>query len=57
MLNTKMKYSEACHLKALINRSIASLEKSITEGTVTAARRKQLVAAHMSHLMVGFKRC
>jgi len=47
-----MKYLEACHLKALINRSITSLERSVTEGMITAAGRKWLVAAHMSHHVI-----
>jgi len=48
-LNIKMKYSEACHLKALINRSITTLERSIVEQMITTAGRKWLVAANMSH--------
>ena len=51
-LNIQMKYLEACQLKALIDRSITSLERSIAEGTITAARRKWLVSAHMSHHVI-----
>jgi len=44
-----MKYSEVCHLKALIDQSITSLEMSVVEGTITAASRKRLIATHVSH--------
>jgi len=47
-----MKYSEACHLKAIVDRSITSLERRVTEGIITAATRKSLVAAHMSHHVI-----
>ena len=44
-----MKYSEACHLKALIDQAITNLERKVIEGSITAAGRKRLIAAHISH--------
>ena len=47
-MHNTMKYSEACHLKAIINRAITNLEKKVVEGSITAAGRKRLIAAHIS---------
>jgi len=42
-----MKYSEACHLKAIIDSAIANLERKVVEDSITGASRKRLVAAHV----------
>jgi len=44
-----MKYSEVCHLKTIIDRAIANLERKVVEGSITAASRKRLVATHVRH--------
>jgi len=42
-----MKYLEACHLKTIIDWAIANLERKVVEGSITAARRKRLISAHV----------
>jgi len=49
-----MKYSQACQVKAIVDKAIASLEKNAQEGKVTVARKKRLVAAYMSGPRIVF---
>ena len=43
-----MKFTQACQMKELVDKSIAILEKSNKDGKGTAASQKQLAAAHVS---------
>ena len=43
-----MKYSKACHLKAIIDWAITNLERKVIEDSITAAGRKRLIAMHVS---------
>jgi len=36
--------------QALIDQAITNLERKVIEGSITAARRKRLIAIHISHL-------
>ena len=47
-MHNTMKYSEACHLKAIINRAITNLERKVVEDSITAASGKRLIAVHVS---------
>ena len=42
-----MKYSEACHLKTIIDWAIANSERKVLEGSIITAGRKRLIAAHV----------
>jgi len=43
-----MKYSQACAMKKMVDKTIALLEKAVQEGTASAAGRKRPTAAHVS---------
>ena len=49
-----MKYSQACQVKAIVDKAIASLEKNAQEGKVTVAGKKWLVAAYVSGPRIVF---
>jgi len=50
----RMKYLQACQVKAIVDKAIASLEKNAQEGKVTVAGKKQLMAAYVSGPRIVF---
>jgi len=42
-----MKYSQACQVKALVERSITSLEAGLRDGKITGAGKRRLAAAYV----------
>jgi len=47
-----MKYSQASQVKAIVDKGIVSLEKTIQEGRATAAGKRQLATAYTSGIRI-----
>jgi len=48
-LTQTKKYSQACQVRAIVEKSIGLLEKNVQEGKMTATRQRRIAAAYMSH--------
>jgi len=50
-----MKYLQACVMKKVVDKTIVLLGKAVQEGTVSAAGKKRLAAAHVSQTRKGVR--